>query len=361
MGQTSFYNSPTTWNFFPKSPSLLVWGAILEDPLGHSFAVKSTKNKKALNQLFSAVEGAKGICIQSSLSKRKAVSDMLLKMDVNEIIEALHFDDPESEYDGLRDPHGKQHIEGLAIIFTGSYNDNKPCFPANYTPYDLLDTNVEYTAVLKINWQKMFPDIVMMQRTACIQKSTLQKFLLTRNKKKPAGMSISSSSYVTPISHKNDDRSRTSAEDYNAYIKFTENSVLTAQNMNATNTQNDAAMSEYALDTSDLNSCGYAMLHHADNTSVGVDFNLDETVKNNRTFRAKAGTHRWRVFREIDIVGKLKVDEGDYVVVLGIKNLKIIVEDPIHLSELKSKIRTFLVDPAYFYTADLLHLSPEST
>jgi hypothetical protein len=174
-------------------------------------------------------------------------------------------------------------------------------------------------------------------------------------------MSTSSSSYVTPIPLKSNDCSRTSADEYNSYIAFNDKSISTANNFNNTNTQNDAAMNEYELDTSDMNACGYAMLHHAGRTAVGVDFNLDETIRVNRTFRAKAGTHKWRVFREIDILGKLKVDEGDYVVVLGVKNLKIIVEDPIHLCELKTKIRTFLVDPAYFYTADLLHLSPEST
>ena len=307
------------------------------------------------------MEGAKGINNQSILSKKSAVSEMLSKMDVNDIINALHFEDADSEYHALRDPNGKQHIESLAIIFTGSYNNGKPCFQANFTPYDLVDSNVHYTAVLKSNWRKMFPNIVMMQRNVSIQKSTLQRFLLTRNKKTPPGMSTSSSSHVTPISNKNDDCSRTSAEDYNSYIQFNEDSISTARNLNATNTQNNAAMSEYVLDTSDISACGFAMLHCADEASVGVDFNLDETIKDNRTFKGKVGTQAWRVFKEINIAGKLKVDEGDYVIVLGVKNLKIIVEDPITLSESKSKIRTFFVDPLYFYAADLLHLSPEST
>lgn len=286
---------------------------------------------------------------------------MLSKMNVQDIIDTLQLDDVDSEYHALRDPNGKQHIENLAIIFTGAYNNGIPCFPANYTPYEVLDINIQYTAVLKSDWRNHFPNVVMMQRNVSVQKSTLQRFLLTRNKKKNAGMTTSSSSHVTPTSYKKNDCSSTSAEEYDSYIKFNEDSVSAARIINTTVAHNDAAMSEYVLDMSDVNTCGYATLYHSDKSSLGVDFNLDETIIDNRTFKGKAGTHLWRVFREIDIAGKLKVEEGDFVVVLGVKNQKIIVEDPIKHSELKCKIRTFLVDPTYFYTADLIHLSPEST
>ena len=72
-------------------------------------------------------------------------------------------------------------------------------------------------------------------------------------------------------------------------------------------------MRENALDTSDMNTSGYALYtieisHHL----VGVDFNLDEIMSGNREFKGKAaGTHQWRAFREIVLVGKLKVDEGN--------------------------------------------------
>ena len=201
----------------------MIWGSVTEDPHGISFMVNSTKNKKALNQLYSTVVEAKRISNQTILSKKRAAYSIISRMDAREIVMALRFDDPDSEYHALRDATGKQHIEGLAIIFSGAYNKGIPCFPPNLTPYDMLDTNVEYTAILKENWRQMFPTIVMMQRNNCIQKSTLDIFLLLRSKKKYADVSVSSSSsYVTPNAIKDSSCSSTSIKEFDSYIKSNE-------------------------------------------------------------------------------------------------------------------------------------------
>ena len=84
----------------------------------------------------------------------------------------------------------------------------------------------------------------------------------------------------------------------------------------------DDVISGYVLDTTDVDACGNAMIYCKDKLALEMEFNLDATVSIDRTFKGKAGTHQWRVYKEIDIVGKLYVEEGDYVVVLGTKNTK---------------------------------------
>jgi hypothetical protein len=294
---------------------------------------------------------------------------MLSNVNVHEILEALHLDDPESEYHALRDANGKQHIEGLAIIFSGSYSNGIPCFPPNLTPYEIVDTRMVYTAVLKNNWRNAFPTIVMMQRNDKIPNSSLDRFLLLNSKK---NKNMHASHFTTP----NSDRSYTSSsannssssasssssiEDYDSYIKTNEEIITHARHLSASSSQRSAVMNEYVIDMSNANECGYALITEIDNSSHGITFNLHATMKDDRSFNGKVGSHQWKVFKEMNIIGKLHVVEGNYVVVLGIRNEKIHVEDPSHPPESISKIRTFLVDPVYFLFADLTHLSPEST
>lgn len=43
----------------------------------------------------------------------------------------------------LRDTEGKQHVEGLAIIFAGSYNNGNSFFPGKCTPNETVDQQFE--------------------------------------------------------------------------------------------------------------------------------------------------------------------------------------------------------------------------
>ena len=363
VGQKSFFNDLTTWEFFLKPPPLMEWGSILEDPRGDDFKIITGKNKKALNQLYSTVEEAKGINNRSINGVKNAVALMLSIMNVKEITEALHLEDPESDYHALRDANGKQHIEGLAIIFSGSYNHGIPCFPPHMTPYEIVDTRMVYSAVLKNKWRDAFPTVVMMQRNDKIPKSSLDRFLLSNSKK--INNNMHASHFTTP----NSDRSNSSScasgslsiEDYNSYIQTNEEIITHARQLNASSSQLSAIMNEYIIDMSTANECGYALITEIDNSSHGITFNLHATMKDSRSFNGKVGSHQWKVFKEMNIIGKLHVSEGNYVVVLGIRNKKIHVEDPSHPTESFSKIRTFLVDPEYFFFADSIHLSPEST
>lgn len=339
------------------------WGSILEDPRGDEFKVTTGKNKKALNQLYSTVEEAKGINNRSILGVKNAVAVMLSSMNVKEITEALHLEDPESDYHALRDANGKQHIEGLAIIFSGSYSHGIPCFPPHMTPYEIVDTRMVYSAVLKKNWRDAFPTVVMMQRNDKIPKSSMDRFLLSNSKKKNNNMHASH--FTTPKSDRYNSSSSacnsSSIEDYDLYIETNDEIITHARHLSASKLQISAVMNEYVIDMSTANECGYALLTEIDNSSHGITFNLHATMKGDRSFNGNVGSHRWKVFKEMNIVGKLHVSEGNYVVVLGIRNKKIHVEDPSHPTESISKIRTFLVDPEYFFFTDLSHLSPEST
>ena len=367
VGQTSFFNDLSTWEFFSKPPSLMEWGSLLEDPRGDEFRVTTVKNKKALNQLYSTVEEAKGITNRSILGVKNAVAVMLSSMNVKEIVEALHLEDPESEYHSLRDANGKQHIEALAIIFSGSYSNGIPCFPPHFTPYEIVDTRMVYSAILKNNWRDAFPTVVMMQRNDRIPKSSLERFLLLNSKKKKNN--IHASHYTTPNPDRSNSASSSSSsascsssiEDYDSYIKTNDEIITHARHLSACKVQLSAIMNEYVIDMSTANECGYALLTEIDNSSHGITFNLHATMKGDRSFNGNVGSHQWKVFKEMNIIGKLHVSEGNYNVVLGIRNKKIHVEDPSHPTESLSKIRTFLVDPEYFFFTDLIHLSPEST
>ena len=327
------------------------WAGILEDPHGGDFNVTTRKNRTALNQMHNTIEEAKGIFNQTTLGMKNTVAIMLSAMNVKEIIEALQLDDPESNYHALRNASGKQHIEALAIIFTGSYNNGVPSFPPNFTPYDIVDTRMEYTAILKINWRDVFPSIVTIQRIDRIPKSTYEKFLLSNSIKSKKSVHVSHfTSPDSDRSHRSCSASYSSSiEDYDSYTKTNEKTITDARHLSSSTSHLSAIVNEYVTDIFDANGCGYAMITEIDNTSHYISFNLHAIMKDDRTINGKAGTHQWKVFKEMDILGKLHVHEGNYVVVLGVRNKKIHVEDPSHPLDSISKIRTFLDDPAYFF------------
>lgn len=359
MGQTSFYNDPATWRALQTTPLLLVWGTAVEDPRGESYVVNNAKNKKALNLMYSATQVASNISNQITLSKKAAVFKLLSEVQGKDIEQLLKLDDPESQYRSLRDSDGKQHVEGLAIIFTGAYNNGIPCFSENYIPYDIVDKQFEYIATLKDNWRQKFPNVVMMQQSSKIDKSVLDRFLLRHSKKSTISvqLSSSSSSYSTPVSFKeNYNISDTSVDDFDAYVDSTQKTLNTARILSPYDLHNETVMNEYELDMEITSECGNALICQSDSTSIEVEFNLDD-----RTFKGKRGTHKWKIFEEINIVGKIHAVEGDYLIVIGVRNNLVIVEDPCYDKDTSAKIRTFLLHSRYFKVVDLIHLSPEST
>ena len=114
-----------------------------------------------------------------------------------------------------------------------------------------------------------------------------------------------------------------SIEDYDSYIKTNEEAITHARHLSASKSQLSAIMNEYVIDMSTANECGYALITEIDNSSHSITFNLHATMKDNRSFNGKVGSHQWKVFKEMNIRGKLHVSEGNYVVVLGIRNNKI--------------------------------------
>lgn len=120
-------------------------------------------------------------------------------------------------------------------------------------------------------------------------------------------------------------------------------------------------MNEYQLDMTITNMCGNAIIRQSDNSTIESEFNLHDTMMNNRSFKGERGTHKWRVYKDFDMINKLSAVEGDYLIVIGVRNNLVIVDDPSHDKNTSVKIRTFLLDPLYFEVIDLIHLSSEST
>ena len=118
---------------------------------------------------------------------------------------------------------------------------------------------------------------------------------------------------------------------------------------------------EYNLDCVWCNTIGHAIVKQSDSTIIEMEFNVEETVKVIRKFVGDAGTHQWKLYKSVAKVGAFDVKEGDYVVVLGIRRDKVIMEDPNHsiFSSKSEGIKTYLIPPEHFFPQDM-HLSPES-
>jgi hypothetical protein len=63
-----------------------------------------------------------------------------------------------------------------------------------------------------------------------------------------------------------------------------------------------------------------------------------------RNFKGERGTHMWKAYEVINIVDKKHADDKKhaYLIVTGVRNKKVVVEDPTYDTNVSSKIRTYV-------------------
>jgi hypothetical protein len=161
----------------------MTWGdKVNEDLQGGAYAVKGAKGKKAMDTYYSTNLTASGLNTKDIQNKKIAITNLLSTLPLCDIRSALSFEDPESQFIGLKDTKGKATAECLSIIFSGAYNKGVPCFTEECTLYDVVYENFEYTAVVKLDWKLYFFTIIMFHRSTKVGKSLLERFCMTNNR-----------------------------------------------------------------------------------------------------------------------------------------------------------------------------------
>jgi hypothetical protein len=347
----------------------MTWGdKIYEDPRADAYGVKGNKGKKAIDAYYTSNLTATGLNTKDIQNRKIAITELMSTLPSSDIKNAMRFDDPEASFTGLKEMKGKSTAECLSIIFSGAYNQGTPCFTEEYTPYDLVYDNLEYTAILKHDWKRYFPSIVIMQRNVKIGRSLLERFCTSTNKLTKSSSSSSSyvsASYVTPLPKCEEEiYNEENINDFTSYLKTSNDTLTNAKYISMSEHNNNAIMKEYCLDTRNkIDKVGTAMVIQSDLSMLEFDFNISLTVKQNRKFHGVTGTHEWKIYKSVEKVGVISLAVGDYVVVLGIERDRVHIQDPnydkdTHLSD---KIKSFVLNPDNFYVPDVnLHASPES-
>jgi hypothetical protein len=133
---------------------------------------------KAMKNNAQKIDDATEDLFTISQSRKKAVLVILQTIPLSKIVEMLNFNAEGSLYRDVKDSYryGSQHLDVLAIIFSGANNSGVPPLDFNLMPIIFKDRDI---CSLKDNFERYFPCVVELQDCIPgIKKSLLERAFL---------------------------------------------------------------------------------------------------------------------------------------------------------------------------------------
>jgi hypothetical protein len=99
------------------------------------------------------------------------MSTILTGVSYFELRDALKFEEEDSLYCSVKDlaRSGQQHIEALAVIFSGTQNEGVSYCEDEHNPFNVVSGGVKCangkTVTLKKSWQKVLPSMGTLQNS----------------------------------------------------------------------------------------------------------------------------------------------------------------------------------------------------
>ena len=277
------------------------------------------------------------------------MSALLGVLKTIDLLNLLDFDSPDCSYCSVKDiaRNGQQHIDALAIIFSGSQNGGVSYCSEDHNPFQTEPEDDRSGKVSsrppvswKEDWRQHFPTMAVLEAN-----SKIPKYLFTRGFiKKTKGSSsttptsssnVSSSSASTAKSEIATDLNHSaslsplhelfSSEREYSYLQSQSSSskVLELDLTSEKNTSRQLFTTgdptdNYVIDRTTADNKGYCSILMAGAAPFDMEFNLDETCSVPRVFDTLPGTHKWMLYRDI-LKGDLIISCGTFLSITSIR------------------------------------------
>ena len=282
----------------------------------------------------------------SDLADTKTVmSALLADLSYIDLRDALKFEEADSQYCSVKDlaRSGQQHIEALAVIFSGSQNEGVSYCEDKYNPFNVASEGIKGSkgknVVLKKNWQMFFPTMVILQQsnvpphvlTRGFCKKSMKAIIATptSSSSSSSSSSFTSSTHLRPSSAVTNDFSDPPPkgsqlgqcdlhEDYFSNANDALEIDLTPEKLSSRQLFQTGDVTEtYVIDRMVSHNKGYCSLIVTGSTPLVMEFNLDETCSEAKVFDSLPGTHRWMLYKDV-IRGELSIPRGRYVSITSV-------------------------------------------
>lgn len=310
---------------------------------------------------------------------KSMMSTLLANIKHTVLMTLLDLGSEDSLYSTVKDAarNGQQHIECLAVIFSGSQNGGKSFCNDRQNPFLVRRescANERGTPVPRVSWKEnyeaFFPTLADLERNQEIPTHLFTRGFLkktgksatpkTSSSKSAASFSdtLSSTTTTTPLHEKN-----LGGNDLFDNFSSTIRDLGDTPPMKTSKRlfENADVTDHYVLDQMQSGNRGYCSLLIPGTSPLAMEFNLDETCSEPVTFPCLPGTHRWMLYKDI-ATENIKVYAGFFVSIISIDiNKKItccteIVGPADILSEGSPQMYRVKMD--YFRTPEVLCTAP---
>ena len=311
------------------------------------------------------------------------MSTLLSKLTKVQMTTLLDLGSADSMHCSMRDParNGQQHVECLAVIFSGSQNGGKSYCDDTRNPFLVAQgENVDHRGnpVHRVSWKEHFE--AHFPRLAELElNKAIPYYLFKRGFVKKSGMS--ETPVATPISQSTSSSSSSSSFSamsspipemgYHDFYEDNSASSCHFHDLDSTREKNSTKQlfasgevtEHYVLDHIRSDNRGYCSLRIAGSSDLLMEFNLDETCSEMVTFDSLPGTHRWMLFKDI-VSGNVTIPAGDFVSVIAIHDNEKVTccLEAITPSDVlqKNTPQLYKVKKDYFRIPELIYSSPIS-
>lgn len=310
---------------------------------------------------------------------------LLSKLAKPQMTTLLDLGSKDSIYCSVRDiaREGQQHIDCLAVIFSGSQNSGKSYCSDAQNPFLVTegdDVDRKGNPIPLVSWKEdfeaHFPRLAELEQNKAIpsylfKRGFLRKagasgtpiaILVSQSTSSSSSCSSSFSATSSPIPERRFDDlyEDNPSNSYNVHeLDNTPEKSSSSQQISA----KGEITEHYVLDNIRSGNRGYCSLRIAGSSPLLMEFNLDETCSEVVTFSSLPGTHRWMLFKDI-VRGSVVIPAGGYLSITSIdSNQKVTCcVEAITPSDIlqRNSPQLYKVNRDYFRIPELVCSSPIS-
>lgn len=271
------------------------------------------------------------------------MSVLLSDLPITKLLGVLDLESSDSSYCDVRDRnrHGQQHIDCLAIIFSGALNDGKYYLdddrnPFHMKPNDGENAGAKATPILtwKANWTDHFPTMSEMESSSLIPDYLFKRGFVKKSSRTPGSASASATSCSSSLSATSSVTTRDSIAPVPMspfHLEYYEDSSvkvdsdifdvdLTPEKSTSRFTTITADVTDnYVLDRITDDNRGFCSIIVTGSAPLEMEFNIDETCGSPRNFNSLPGTHRWMLYKDMKR-GELTVTRGSLLSIVSINS-----------------------------------------
>ena len=276
------------------------------------------------------------------------MSDLLRSLKYSELIALLDLESPSCSYCSAKDiaRQGQQHIECLAVIFSGSQNRGVSYCEDCRNPFKIIIGESGFKGASpkvswKENWRSHFPTMAELEDILEIPKYLFSRGFIkkTTGSAKATPCSSSNSSISATTTSKDAGRSNSSSipdrasvssyrdqwdDDYTGGTGVLDLDVSPMRYLSTSRSperylstsrslfSSGDPTENYIIDRISEMNRGYCSLLVPGSSPFDIEFNLDETCAAAKKFESLPGTHRWMLYKDI-VKGHLVIERGTYV------------------------------------------------